>query len=225
MRALPILIVAVLAAMPATAETRDFPAQGFDTVELNSAAEVTITNGPRFSVHADGDPRLLQRLTAEVKGNRLVIGWMRGSVEAANRHIHIAVTMPRVVGAAISGAGSIAIDKADAPAFSADVGGAGTIRIATLSAARTTLTMSGTGQIVAAGRTARLDAGMSGVGTIDAANLAASAGKFDVSGNGRIRARVNGPADVSLSGVGNVVITGNPHCSVHKSGIGSVRCA
>ncbi|WBO22530.1 head GIN domain-containing protein [Sphingomonas abietis] len=230
MRPLPILLIATLSVMPmsaataATGATRDFSAQGFDTVELNSAAQVTITAGPRFSVHADGDPRLLQRLTAEVHGNRLLIGWMSGSVEVANRHIHVTITMPRVAGAAISGAGSIAIDRVDAPAFSADVGGAGTIRIASLRAQRTTLTMGGTGEIVVAGRTARLQSSMSGVGTVDAANLAADAGQLNMSGTGRIRARVDGPADVNLSGMGNIVVTGNPQCSIHKSGLGNVRC-
>lgn len=225
----PLLIAALapFAAMPATAApmaTRDFPAQGFDTVELNSAAQVTITAGPRFSVHADGDPRLLQRLTADVHGNRLMLGWTKGSVQVANQHIHVTITMPRVAGAAISGAGSMAIDRVDAPAFSADVGGAGTIRVASLHAIRTTLVMGGTGEIVVAGSTTRLQASMSGVGTIDAANLSASTGQFDMSGVGRIRARVDGPADVSLSGKGNVVVTGNPRCTVHKSGLGSISC-
>jgi hypothetical protein len=224
MRLLITALLATLAAMPAAAATRDYPAQGFTAVELKSAAEVTITTGPRFSVRADGDPRLLQRLTADVRGNTLVLGWTGGSAEVANQHIHVSITMPRVAGAAISGAGTMTIDRVAGPGFDGSVGGAGTIRVAQLQATRTALDMSGTGQIVVSGRTARIDASVSGVGTIDAANLAASAGKFAMSGTGRIRARVNGPADVSLSGMGNVVVTGNPRCSVQKSGLGSVSC-
>ncbi len=222
---LPILFFASAIAMPAAAATRDYTAQGFTMVELKSAADVTITAGPRFSVHADGEPRLLQRLTADVRGNTLVLGWTQGgSVTIANQHIHVSITMPRVAGAAISGAGTITIDRATGAEFDGNVGGAGTIRVGQLQVMRTGLDMSGTGQIVVSGRTARVDASVSGVGTIDVANLAAGAGKFDMSGTGRIRARVNGPADVSLSGMGNVVVTGSPRCSVHKSGLGSVSC-
>ena len=104
------------------------------------------------------------------------------------------------------------------------VGGAGTIRIAQLRAPRTSLAMGGTGQIVAAGRTVRLEAKVSGVGAIDVANLAADAGNFAMSGTGHISARVNGPAAVSLSGMGSVVVAGNARCAIRKSGLGSVRC-
>jgi hypothetical protein len=217
---------AMLGAMPAAAATRDFPARGFDKVELRSAATVTIVTGRNFSVHADGDPRLVQRMTADVRNNgTLVIDWQRGeSMHIENEHLHVTVTMPRVAGAAIAGAGTITVDRVDAPGFAADVSGAGTIRVATLRTDRTLLAMGGTGQIVVSGRTARLDARVSGVGTIDAGNLEAAGGALAMSGTGHIGARVNGPADVTLSGMGSVVVTGTPRCSVHKSGLGSVRC-
>jgi hypothetical protein len=224
MRILPALILALLSAAPAAAATRDYPAQGFDKVELKSAATVAITAGPRFAVHAEGDPALLRRLTADVRGNTLVLGWIEGGSVRGNNDLHVAITMPRIAGADISGAGTMTIDRVDAPQFAGAIGGAGTIRIAQLRAPRTSLSMGGTGQIVAAGRTARLEANVSGVGTIDAANLAADAGSFAMSGTGHISARVNGPAAISLSGMGSVVVAGNAQCAVQKSGLGSVRC-
>ena len=226
MRIVPLLALtgALLATQSVAAATRDFPAQGFDKVELKSAATVAITAGPRFAVHAEGDDELVRRLTADVRGDTLVLGWLQGGSVRGNNNLHVSITMPRVAGAAISGAGTMTIDRVDAPQFAGDVSGAGTIRIAQLRAPRTALAMGGTGQIVVAGHTARLDAGVSGVGSIDAANLAADAGKFDMSGTGHISARVNGPADVGLSGMGSIVVAGNPRCSVHKSGLGSVRC-
>lgn len=221
---IPALILAFLAVTPAAAATRDFPAQGFDKVELKSAATVAITAGPRFSVHAEGDPELVRRLTADVRGNTLVLGWNEGGSVRGHNDLRVSITMPRVAGAGISGAGTMTIDRVDGPQFDGSVGGAGTIRIAQLRAPRTSLAMSGTGQIVAAGRTARLEANVSGVGSIDVANLAADAGNFAMSGTGRISARVNGPAAVSLSGMGSVVVAGNAQCAIRKSGLGSVRC-
>jgi hypothetical protein len=224
MRVLPTLILAALAAAPAAAATRDYPAQGFTKVELKSAATVAITAGPRFAVHAEGDPEMVRRLTADVHGDTLVLGWLPGGAVRGNNDLHVSITMPRVGGAAIAGAGTMTIDRVDGPDFAGDVGGAGTIRIAQLRTPHTSLAMSGTGQIVVAGRTARLEAKVSGVGSIDAANLAASAGNFAMSGTGHISARVNGPAAVSLSGMGSVVVAGNAQCAVQKSGLGSVRC-
>jgi hypothetical protein len=224
MRFLSALMLAAIAAAPAAAATRDFSAQGFDKVELKSAATVAITAGPRFGVHAEGDPELVRRLTADVRGNTLVLGWSEGgSVRGAN-NLHISITMPRVSGAAISGAGTMTIDRVEGGEFAGDVSGAGTIRIAQLRVPHTVLAMGGTGQIVAAGHTAKLEVRVSGVGSVDAANLAADAGAFVMSGTGKISARINGPAAVDLSGMGSVVVAGNAQCAVRKSGMGSVRC-
>jgi hypothetical protein len=226
MRIMPLLALScsLLAALPAAAATRDYPALGFDHVELKSAATVTITAGPRFAVHAEGDPELVRRLTADVHGNTLMLGWLQGGSVRGDNDLHVSIVMPRVAGAAISGAATMTIDRVEGPEFAGDVGGAGTIRIAQLHAPHTALVMSGTGQIVVAGHTARLEAKVSGVGSIDAANLAADAGSFAMSGTGHISARVNGPAAVSLSGMGSVVVSGNARCAVQKSGLGSVRC-
>jgi hypothetical protein len=220
------LAAAALVPSAASAATRDYPARDFDHVDLRAAADVTITAGPRFSVHADGDPRLLERLTADVRGGTLVLGWQpnRGSVETHNNSLRVTITMPRVAGAGVSGAGTIAIDRADTPAFTADVGGAGTIRIGQLRSNRADLTMGGTGSITVAGTTSRIDARVSGVGSIDAARLSAREGRATMSGTGSIRAQVNGPVDVTMSGMGHVEIGGQPRCTVHKSGLGSVRC-
>ena len=220
------LAAALLLPAGANAATRDYPARDFDHVDLRAAADVTITAGPRFSVHADGDPRLVERLTADVRSGTLVLGWRpnSGSVETHNATLHIAITMPRVAGAGVSGAGGITIDRAEAPAFTADIGGAGTIRVGQLRSDRADLTMGGTGTISVAGATGQLDARVSGTGSIDAAQLAARGARATISGTGKIHARVDGPVDVTMSGIGHVEIDGHPRCTVHKSGLGSVRC-
>ncbi|HLZ78997.1 MAG TPA: head GIN domain-containing protein [Sphingomonas sp.] len=208
------------------AATRDWPVNGFDKVDLHAAAEVTIQTGPRFAVHAEGDPRLLDRLSVSVRGGTLTLGWQDhdASIHTHGQPLHVSITMPRLVGAGLSGAGTMAVDRVEAPNFFADVGGAGTIRIATLHAQHTTLAMGGTGEIVVAGTTDQLDARVSGVGSIDAGGLTARAGRLGMSGTGQIRAQIDGPADVTLSGLGHVDVVGHPRCTIHKSGLGGVRC-
>ncbi len=210
----------------AQAATRDWPLNGFDKVDLHAAAEVAIQTGPRFVVHAEGDPRLLDRLTANVSGSTLTLGWRDHDtdIRTHGRSLHVSITMPRLTGAGLSGAGTMTVDRVETPNFSADVGGAGTIRIATLRAQHTSLAMGGTGEIVVAGTTGQLDARVSGVGSIDAGSLNAGAGRLGMSGTGQIRARIDGPADVTLSGLGHVDVIGHPRCTVHKSGLGSIRC-
>ena len=216
---------AATTAPAAPAATRDFPARDFTQVDLRAAAHVTIRTGAGFSVHADGDPELVDRLTAEVRQGVLLLGWTNGpSVRNNNRHLDVTITMPRTTSVALGGAGSIALDHGSGPAFGANVGGAGSIKIAAVDAPRTVLVMGGAGEIVVAGTTGALEVDGSGVGSIDASALAAKSGHVSLSGTGHVAARVDGPVDVSLSGIGHVTIDGHPVCTVHKSGLGSVRC-
>lgn len=208
----------------AQAATRDWPANGFDKVDLRAAADVTIRTGPRFTVHAEGDPRLLDQLTADVRAGTLTLGWRDHDIRTHGQSLHVSITMPRLTGTGLSGAGTMTVDRVEAPNFSANVGGAGKIRIAALHVQRASLAMGGTGEIVVAGTADQLDARVSGLGSIDAGGLTARAGRLGMSGTGQIRARIDGPADVTLSGMGHIDVIGHPRCSIHKSGLGSVRC-
>lgn len=223
--ALTAATLAALVTAAAPAATRDFPARAFSQVDLTAAADVTIRTGAGFAVHAEGDQPLVDRLTAEVREGVLVLGWKPGGwVHSNNGRLRVAITMPRTTGVAIGGAGSIDLDQGNGPAFGANVSGAGTIKVAALHVERTVLAMSGTGHITVAGSTGVLDAHTSGVGSIDAATLVAKSGRVSMSGTGHIRARVDGPVDAAMSGVGDIAIDGHPICTVHKSGLGSIRC-
>lgn len=223
----PILLAALLltAAAPAWAAERDFPSAGFDKVDLAAAAKVEVHSGGRFAVHASGDPKWLDLLDIHVVRDTLVIGWNRNHV-SMNGHdpLHIRISMPRISGATISGAGTLAIDRAEAPDFAAAIRGAGTIDLPALHAERVHFDMGGAGKITAAGTAGSVDARVRGFGAIEAEALAARAGHFDMSGTGSIKARVDGPAEVAMNGVGSVDVLGNARCSVHKGGLGSVHC-
>jgi len=213
------------AAGSASAAERDFPNAGFDKVDLAAAAEIDVHTGGRFAVHASGDPKWLDLLNVHVVQGTLVIGWNRRHVSMNAHHpIRIQVSMPRISGATISGAGTIRIDRAETPDFAAVIKGAGTIDLPALHAERAHFEMGGAGKITAIGSAGSVDARVGGFGALELAGLAAREGRFDMAGTGSIKARVNGPADVAMNGVGSVDVGGNPRCSVHKSGLGSVRC-
>jgi len=214
----------LLAASPAWA--RDWNASGFDKVDLAASASVQIHAAPGFAVQADGDPDLIRRLDIAVRRGTLVIGWLPGQAPHGmrNQRLAIRVTMPRVAGATVSGAGTIAVDRADAPTFAGRVGGAGTLRIATLRTHEALLDVSGTGSLEAAGTADRVVAHLTGVGSIKTGALGARAGLIGMSGTGSVVARIDGPVEVRLSGLGSVNVLGKPTCVIRKSGWGSVRC-
>lgn len=215
-----------LTATPAPAAVRDWKIGGFDKVDLAAAADVQVHQGAGSAVHADGDGDLVNRLDLQVRQGTLVIRWLPGQEphNLHDEHLHIFVSMPRVAGAAVTGAGTVAVDRAEGPAFAGRVGGAGTLKVVALKAGQTSLDVSGTGTLEATGGTDKLIVHLSGVGSIKAGGLAARAGLIDMSGTGSVAARVNGPVEVKLSGLGSVNVLGQSQCIVHKSGWGSVHC-
>jgi hypothetical protein len=217
---------ALLAATAAPAAARDWKVGGFDKVDLAAAASVQVHAGPAFAVHADGDDDLVRRLDIQVRQGTLVIGWLPGQSPHTirNQRLTVAVTMPKVAGATVSGAGTVSVDRADAPGFAARVSGAGTLKVAMLRTGQASLDVGGAGSLEATGTAHRIVAHLSGVGSIKAGALATRAGLIDMSGTGSIVARVDGPVEVKLSGFGSVSVLGRPNCVVRKSGWGSVSC-
>jgi len=218
--------LAFLATASPAAAQRSFAVRGFDRLELAAAGAVEVHEGADFRVEADGDPRLLDRLDIHTNGSLLVIGWRPGAPVSINhgQKLHISVTMPRIVGVGMSGAGSIRVDRADVPDFDATMKGAGSINLLALHARMVHLMMYGAGEIKAAGTAERVEARMSGVGSIDAAGLIAHGGRFDMGGTGSIKAHVDGAAEANAGGMGSIRIFGKANCTTHKSGFGSVRC-
>ncbi len=211
---------------PASAAVRDWRIAGFDKVDLAAAATVQVHSGRAFAVHADGDGELVDRLDVHVRDGTLVIAWLPGREphDVHDQHLTIDVAMPRVAGASVSGAGTVAVDRAEAARFAGRVGGAGLLRIGGLKAGQTSLDVGGAGTLDATGGTDRVVIHLSGVGSIKAGGLAARAGLIDMAGTGSVTARVDGPVEVKLSGVGSVSVLGRSDCVVHKSGWGSVHC-
>ncbi len=219
-------LAGALLATAAPAAVRDWKVGGFDRVDLAAAASVQVHSGAGFSIRTDGDDDLLRRLDIQVRQGTLVIAWLPGQSPRSmrNQRLNIAVTMPKVAGAAVSGAGTVAIDRADTPGFTARVSGAGTLKVAALRTGQASLEVGGAGSLEAAGTADKVVAHLTGVGSIKAGALATRAGLIDMSGTGSILARVDGPVEVRLSGVGSVSVLGKPDCVVRKSGWGSVRC-
>jgi hypothetical protein len=216
--------LAFLAAAPAVAETRDYPLSGFEKVQLDAAADVTITTGDRFAVHADGSPELVGQLAPAVRNGTLFLDWHKPAPHITEGHLAIAVTLPRATGVGIRGAGRVTLDRAEGPTVVAAIDGTGAITIATVRTPRMVVAMHGTGAITVSGTTDWIDARKSGVGSIDAGGLTARGGVLIASGVGSISARVDGPVDATLSGIGSIDVAGHPTCTIHRSGLGHVSC-
>jgi hypothetical protein len=202
-------------------------AGGFEKVSLLGGGNVIVTVGGAPSVRAEGDTARLDQLEVKVENNELKIGlkkgkWSFGHSRGGGVTVH--VTVPRLAGAWIGGAGDIRIDRVEGGDFSGEITGSGDISVAAMKVQRAAFSIAGSGGISASGTADSSDISVAGSGEMNLANLSARAAKISIMGSGDVKARASETADVSIMGSGDVALTGNAKCTISKSGSGSVRC-
>jgi predicted small secreted protein len=205
--------------------TRSFQVADFTGVSLRGADDVEVRTGA-FSVTAQGDSALLDRLEIRKDGNTLRIGRKDGEWNwGGDKGAKIIVTLPALASADIAGSGDMTIDAAKGD-FSGAVAGSGNMTLASLAGGKADLSIAGAGDINIGGGTASaLDVSIAGSGNVGATGLKASSADISIAGSGNVRAQVNGSASISLVGSGDVELTGGAKCSVSSMGSGEARCS
>ncbi len=178
-------------------ESRTVPASG--SVELAGSNNVTIRVGERQSVQVYGDDNLIDRVTTRVNASTLVIGSSPGSY-ATRTPMRVEVSVPSLSALTLSGSGNITITGIEQPHL--------------------TVTISGSGVVIASGTTDQLDVTISGSGDAQLGQIEASAVRAVVSGSGQIIVTATESLDASVPGSGSIVYGGNPS-DVTKSVTGS----
>ncbi len=203
---------------------RSFAVADFTEVALRGPDDVDVRVGSGFSVRAEGDPKILEKLKIEKVGETLRVGRVNGFTWGSSKGAKIYVTMPRIMVAKLAGSGNLTIDRAEIASFSADLAGSGDLTVSTIMAKSADLSLGGSGGIHAGGTADALKVDIAGSGDVDAAGLTAMRADVSIAGSGNVNAVVNGPAKVSLMGSGDVDLGPNAQCRTTKMGSGSVRC-
>jgi len=205
---------------PAT-ETR--PLDGFSGVDSKGAFDVRVEQGDSFQVAINIDSNLLPLVETRIIGSTLEI--------TSDHHLetnlpgpHVTVKMPEFSAAELSGSGRLTVRSFQSThPVSLHLSGSGAVDFDG-TAPVVNADVSGSGDVNLAGKADEVRLDLSGSGVIDAANLPAQSGAVTLAGSGNVRATINGPAAVSLSGSGEVDLYGDvrlEHSS--KTGSGAIR--
>jgi hypothetical protein len=202
-------------------ETR--PLEGFHDVDSSGAFDVRVEHGDTYAVTVAIDANLLPLLETRVVGTTLRID-SDYHLEHVVPGPHVIVRTPSVSGATLSGSGRLAVLSVhETRAVTLRLSGSGSMDYDGTSP-MVKVHLGGSGDVNLAGSTGYVALELSGSGTIDAASLPATAGSIELDGSGNVRATIDGPADVSLAGSGDIDLFG--HVSIQrssKSGSGSIR--
>ncbi|HTE41844.1 MAG TPA: head GIN domain-containing protein [Steroidobacteraceae bacterium] len=172
-------------------DTRNFPVEAFDAVELRGAAEVVITLGSAPSLQISGTERALKSIDVHVGGHTLDIDAAKGrSWFGETGRLKIVITAPTLTKLESNGAGEIRIDGFNG----GDVD----------------LEFAGAHDVVATGVVDKLKIELSGAGSADFLKVVAREADVTVNGAGNIELNTTESLRAEVNGVGAVRYLGDP---------------
>ena len=238
--ALPLTIVAcVLLALALTwwVLARDAPGPtgmteqdlaAFQRIDLAGNAEVTLRQGSaeRLSVET---PARGVIVTADVRNGTVYVvvrdnrRWWNSLFGGNRRPTRLTLAFRSLDAVSLSGAVSLTASALDAPELRLTASGGTSVRIAGL---RTRLLyVSGNGALKSelAGTATEQRVSISGAGEYDAERLSSESANVSVSGVGRVLVNVSRTLDAEISGAGTIEYLGDPVVRERVSGVGRIR--
>ncbi|BBD97113.1 DUF2807 domain-containing protein [Sphingobium amiense] len=240
---IPVLMVSAMAMVPAACsresgsgrhEDSGPPAdpaawaslKGFTAIEATGPDNVIVTRGD-FSVRAEGEQKVLDRLDIRVDGDRLEIGRRKrmGMSWSDDRGATIRVSLPAIRSVEATGSGDVEVDRADGEGFTAELTGSGNVKVAAMQVRSLKAEITGSGDMSVAGAAESVDVSVTGSGNFSGESLKAGRGEASILGSGDVGFASDGPVDISIMGSGNVTVKGKAQCKQSIMGSGEARCA
>jgi len=218
-------------------ETREV--SGFRTVVMRGYGDLEIhqqrDSTAKETVSIEADDQVMPKILAEVRGDRLVLGfsmpwyewiwWWCQLIFTADKRIRFRLTSRGVESLRITGAGHVTSDRLEGDRLELTISGAGKIRLAGLTVKNLETRLSGAADVELAGTADRHDARISGAGSVRARTLVTARTSVSISGAGSCAVNAAEELDARISGAGSVSYEGNPRVTQRISGAGSVRQA
>jgi hypothetical protein len=205
---------------PGPERTEDREIQAVSAVELATSGDLTLTTGETPALRITAGRDVLDHLTSEVDGDRLVLG-TKGSVGNLGE-VRYDLVLPAAHSLELSGSGGI---RAVSPSAlgGIEISGSGEIRAEGLDVDELTVSVSGSGTVTLAGRAGRQTVELDGSGDYAAAELDTEDAEVTVSGSGTADVQVSGTLRAVVEGSGTITHGGGASVDTDIEGSGSVE--
>jgi hypothetical protein len=225
MRTFLIAVLVAIAALPASAATRNFGVNGFDQVRIEGPYAVDLTTGVAPFAKATGSQAGLDRVAIRVEGRTLQIraaeSW-GGYPGQDGGPVTIQVGTHDLAGAFVLGAGTLHIDKVKGLQFNVSVQGSGGTTIDKADVDQLGIVLGGTASVRIAGRAGKLTTAVRGMSMLDASGLAAKDAGVAAEGTATIKANVTNSVKLEAAGPSTISFEGRPSCISRLKGSASV---
>lgn len=221
----------VAVALPAAAADRGYVLTNYDRVRVEGPFDVRLTVGANSSssAKASGDSDTLDNLDLSVQGTTLIVrmganGWGERGRKDSPAPV-ITLSTPTLRGASVVGGGKLAIGGSTrGQRVEFQVAGTGSIDARGIDSDEAMVTLVGPGNVALAGRSNRVRLSTNGSGTIAAMPLTAGDLIVRLDGPGETQGNARYTADITSTGLGRVVVSGDAKCTVKAPAGGQVLC-
>ncbi len=198
---------------------------GVTAVELNTAGDLTITQGePALTIHAREG--VLDILTADVVDGVLKLDRRPGPlpVNFGDGDVRYELSLPSLDAIEVHGAGDVDAEVATSSGgeLRIVVTGAGDVDVDGIDAETVSISISGVGDVEVSGAARSLAVAIDGTGEVDADNLEVVDAEVEISGTGDAHVFASGTLRADVSGLGTVYYRGGPEVDADVSGLGEV---
>lgn len=210
--------------------SRNYQVGNFQEIEAAGPYDVRVQTGANPSVSASGPEKVLDNMSVEVDGDKLVIrsknhGFFSFSWGSHERTV-FTVTVPQLRAATLAGSGDLSVNSVSGDSFTGTLAGSGDLSIGSANVKALKVSLAGSGDAkVGSGQAQSAEYSTVGSGDIDARGITAQQLKVSIAGSGDIKGHATGTADVTIMGSGDVTVTGGAKCNFTKHGSGDLSCS
>jgi len=220
-------IAALLAASPAAAERR-YAVQDFDRIVVEGPFVVRLVTGRTTSAAAEGSQESVEAVSVEVQGTTLRVRRDRAALTGTpTRPVEpatILLTTRVLRNAQVIGSGQLDIAGLAGQRINLVVQGTGRLGASGVDADHLSVGIVGSGSIALAGTAETFSADLQGSGSLAASGLSVETATISAVTSGDVSLTARRTANVSAMGLGEIVVAGQPACTVRGPGASQVRC-
>lgn len=196
---------------------------GYQGVELEIPADVTLVQGPTASVVLETDDNIAPLIETTVEGGRLRIHLAKRGDSVQTKTLRMTVTAPQFTELSVSGSGKLRGEGLQADKLKTSIAGSGDVQLEKLKATELSIAVSGSGNFDASGRADSVKVSIAGSGDVRAKALEAKEVKVSIAGSGNAAVWATDTLKISIAGSGDVQYFGDAAVKQSIAGAGVVR--
>ena len=186
---------------------------------------IVFQQGKSFSVRAEGDDEIIERLRYKLTDGNLKIGRIRErglGWESGTATVY--VSAPSLEAAKLAGSGNMDVDKMNGDSAKVSIAGSGNVKVQKLKTESLKGSIAGSGNLNVAGKAKQTSISIAGSGNVKGKKLKADTISVKIAGSGDVVLSSDGTVDAKIAGSGNVRVHGDAKCTSKTPGSGSVTC-